>query len=115
MAENPMNDLSQTLKDAAYVAVGFGVLAFQKAQVRRRELEKQLGVSTESLREQLTKVAADAEKNIEPVVEAVEASLDQLEERLPEQAREVFKQVRTTAKQAGEQFRTYVAKAPAAA
>ena len=114
MAETPLNDLTQTLKDAAYVAVGFGVLAFQKAQVRRRELEQQLGVSTGSLREQLTKVAADAEKNIEPVVEAVEASLDQLEERLPEQAREVFRQVRTTAKQAGEQFRTYV-KTPAAA
>ena len=104
MADTPLNDLSKTLKDAAYVAVGFGVLAFQKAQVRRRELEKQL-----------TKAAADAEKNIEPVVEAVEASLDQLEERLPTQAREVFKQVRTTAKQAGEQLRTYVAKAPAAA
>lgn len=114
MAENPVNDLSKTLKDAAYVVVGFGVLAFQKAQVRRRELEKQFGVSAETLREQLTKVAADAEKNIEPVVEAVEASLDQLEERLPEQAREVFKQVRTTAKQAGEQFRTYV-KTPTAA
>jgi DNA anti-recombination protein RmuC len=114
MAENPMSDLTKSLKDAAYVAVGFGVIAFQKAQVRRRELEKQFGVSTESIREQLTKVAADAEKNIEPVVEAVEASLDQLEERLPEQAREVFKQVRTTAKQAGEQFRTYV-KAPTAA
>ena len=50
MAENPLNDLSKTLKDAAYVAVGFGVLAFQKAQVRRRELEKQLAVSTETLR-----------------------------------------------------------------
>ena len=100
-----MNDLTKTLKDAAYVVVGFGVLAFQKAQVRRVELEKQLGVSTESFRAQLTKVAADAEKNIEPVVEAVEASLDQLEERLPEQAREVFKQARTTAKDAGEQLR----------
>ena len=110
-----MTDLTQTLKDAAYVAVGFGVIAFQKAQVRRRELEQQLGVSTGTLREQLTKVAADAEKNIEPVLEAVETSLDQLEERLPEQAREVFKQVRTTAKQAGEQFRTYVAKDTAAA
>ena len=109
-----MTDVTKTLKDAAYVAVGFGVIVFQKAQVRRRELEKQLGVSTETFREQLTKVAADAEKNLEPVVEAVESSLDQLEERLPEQAREVFKQVRTTAKQAGEQLRTYV-KAPAAA
>ncbi|CAB4364171.1 MAG: hypothetical protein F2681_00945 [Actinobacteria bacterium] len=27
-------------RDAAYVAIGFGVLAFQQAQVRRRELEK---------------------------------------------------------------------------
>lgn len=114
MAETPVNELSKTLKDAAYVAVGFGVIAFQKAQVRRRELEQKFGVSTESIREQLTKVAADAEKNFEPVVEAVEASLDQFEERLPEQAREVFKQVRTSAKQAGEQFRTYV-KTPSAA
>ena len=115
MAESTVSDLTKTLKDAAYVAVGFGVIAFQKAQVRRRELEKQFNVSTEQVREQLAKVAAEAEGRIEPVVEAVEASLDQLEERLPEQAREVFKQVRTTAKQAGEQFRTYVAKAPAAA
>jgi hypothetical protein len=30
------------LKNAAYVAIGFGVIGFQKAQVRRRELTKQL-------------------------------------------------------------------------
>ena len=105
MAENPVNDLTQTLKDAAFVAVGFGVIAFQKAQVRRRELEAQLNVSTAELREQLTKAAAEAEERFEPVVEAVEASLDQREERLPESAREVFKQVRTTEKDAGEHFR----------
>ncbi len=29
-------------RDAAYVTIGFGVLAFQQAQVRRRELESQL-------------------------------------------------------------------------
>ena len=106
MAEATISDLTKTLQDAAYVAVGFGVIAFQKAQVRRRELEQQLNLSGDSLREQLTKVAAEAEERIEPVVEAVEASLDQLEERLPESARVVFQQVRTTAKDAGEQFRT---------
>lgn len=111
MAEATVQDLTKTLKDAAYVAVGFGVIAFQKAQVRRRELEQQLNVSTVALRDQITKAAAEAEERIEPVVEAVEASLDQLEERLPEPAREVFKQVRTTAKEAGEQFRTYLTKA----
>ena len=30
-------------RDAAYVSIGFGVLAFQQAQVRRRELEKTVG------------------------------------------------------------------------
>lgn len=32
-------------KDLAYVTVGFAVLGFQQAQVRRRELEKTLGCS----------------------------------------------------------------------
>ncbi len=98
-------DLIVNLRDAAFITVGFGVIAYQKAQVRRRELEKQFATSTATLREQLTKAAADAEGRIEPVVEAVEASLDTLQERLPEPARQVFQQVRTSAKDAGEQFR----------
>ena len=106
-----VDDLTKTLKDAAYVAVGFGVIAFQKTQVRRREFEKQYGFSTESVREQFTKVADEVEDRIEPVIEAVEASLDQLEERLPEQAREVFKTVRTTAKDAGAQLKTLLTEA----
>ena len=107
MAENTitLSDVTKTLKDAAYVAVGFGVLAVQKTQVRRRELQEQLAASSTQLREQLAKAAAKAEERSKPVVDAVEASLDQLEERLPEQAREVFKQARTTAKDAGEQLR----------
>jgi hypothetical protein len=32
-------------KDLTYTAIGFGVLGFQQAQVRRRELEKTLGCS----------------------------------------------------------------------
>lgn len=106
MAEATISDLTKTLQDAAYVAVGFGVIAYQKTQVRRRELEQQLNRQGETLREQLAKAAAGAEERIEPVVGAVEASLDQLEERLPEPARNVLQQVRTTARDAGEQFRT---------
>jgi DNA anti-recombination protein RmuC len=106
MAENPTADLTKTLKDAAYVVVGFGVIAFQKAQVRRRELEKQLAEQRTTWQEQLSKAAADAEGRFEPVAQTIESSLDTIEERLPEQAREVFKQVRTTAKEAGEQFRS---------
>jgi hypothetical protein len=35
-------ELSQALKDGVYVAIGLGVLGFQRAQVRRVELTKQL-------------------------------------------------------------------------
>ena len=36
-------------RDAAYVAIGFGVLAFQQGQVRRRELEKAVSGIVRSL------------------------------------------------------------------
>jgi hypothetical protein len=46
MAEAATDDLfsqvSAVASDALYVAVGFGVLGFQRLQVRRRELEAQL-------------------------------------------------------------------------
>lgn len=34
-----MPEIPSFVKDAAYVAIGFGVLTFQRAQVQRRELE----------------------------------------------------------------------------
>lgn len=63
-------DFNKTISDAAYVAVGFGVIAFQKAQVRRREIEARLGFTSDQLIEQLTKVAGEVEERIEPLVEA---------------------------------------------
>jgi hypothetical protein len=36
-------DVRKTATDAGYVAIGIGVLAFQQAQVRRRELQQRLG------------------------------------------------------------------------
>lgn len=37
-----MADLVSNMKDAGYVALGFALLGIQHAQVRRRELEKEL-------------------------------------------------------------------------
>ena len=42
MSDNPMKDFEQFARDAAYAAVGLGVLGFQKAQVRRREIAEAL-------------------------------------------------------------------------
>lgn len=44
------------LRDSFYVTVGFGVLAVQKLQVRRRELEKALDQQLAAPRQQLARV-----------------------------------------------------------
>jgi hypothetical protein len=43
MALTNAQDLSKLATDAFYVTVGFGVIAVQKVQVRRRELQEVLG------------------------------------------------------------------------
>ncbi len=40
-------------RDAAYIAIGFGVLTFQQAQVRRREIEKAVTAGVDAGRSQL--------------------------------------------------------------
>jgi ElaB/YqjD/DUF883 family membrane-anchored ribosome-binding protein len=107
-----MNDLTKTLKDAAYVTVGFGVLAFQRAQVRRQELRKQLAAPRQQLETQLNdvrvqvqKLVKDVDERLQPVRAEVEGRIDLLEERLPEQARGIVQQVRTLAKETETQAR----------
>jgi ElaB/YqjD/DUF883 family membrane-anchored ribosome-binding protein len=115
--------MTNTLKEAAYVTVGLGVLGFQKAQVRRVELtrqleegRKQLGSqfadATQTLEAQiaeLTKLiktlAADLDARIAPVRSVVEESLGSLEVRLPPQTRAFVEQARATAKETETQLR----------
>jgi hypothetical protein len=49
VADMNLGKVAKALEAPAYVAVGFGVLAFQRAQVRRRELQRQMGQLTHSL------------------------------------------------------------------
>jgi hypothetical protein len=44
MATEPLDDVRRAARDTLYVGVGLGLLAFQALQVRRRELERELGV-----------------------------------------------------------------------
>ena len=83
-----MPDVTKTAKDALYVTVGLGVLGFQKAQVRRRELARQVETQWGETAQQLQKLARELQGRVEPV-------LDQLKGRLPGSARELVHQART--------------------
>jgi len=109
-------DLTKLAKDVLYVSVGLGVIAAQKAQVRRREIREQLGDPRAQFKS-ISKLFDDRVKVVEERLEGVEtrfeALLDQLEERLPEQAREVAQQARTAAKEARTQARSLIGRGAA--
>ncbi|CAA9239709.1 MAG: hypothetical protein AVDCRST_MAG50-2149 [uncultured Acidimicrobiales bacterium] len=52
-------DLTALLRDGAYTAVGFGVVALQKAMVQRAELRKRLEAGARDAREQVRRVAEE--------------------------------------------------------
>ncbi|MGH9033822.1 MAG: hypothetical protein ACRDY4_08775 [Acidimicrobiia bacterium] len=58
-------DIPKTVQDAAYVSVGVGVLAFQQAQVRRREAQADLEVKVEKARSAIARQAKDARSSLE--------------------------------------------------
>src|SRR6266699_992477 len=81
----PMADVTKTVKDAAYVTVGLGVLAFQKAQVARRDLTKQVETQLTKTTEQVKDLQKQVEGRIQPV-------LGQLPTTVPAQAKDLVKQ-----------------------
>ena len=50
------NETVRVARNTFFASVGFGVLAFQKVQVRRRELEKTLGPQVEAWQRQIRSV-----------------------------------------------------------
>lgn len=122
MPELNVNDLTKALKDALYIGVGAGVIALQKVQVQRQELQKQIKPLLGDARNQLDKVTETVTDTVEEQVKVLEDRLDsvenqvddlldRLEEQLPEQAAEIVKQIRDAAKDAREQVLALVNRA----
>ena len=121
-----MADVRSTIKDAAYVGIGFGVLAVQKAQVRRQELQKRLEETFGEAKGGFDKLGEDVQDRLKLVEERLEAlgkqadaaaddfeekldkALDQVQERLPEQVKELFGKARSAGKDARTQARQLV-------
>lgn len=113
MPELNSDTMTKALRDAFYVTVGLGVVTFQRAQVRRQELRKQLATQVQEAREQVTKLTGVVEDRVRTVEERldaleteVERVLDTVEERLPEQARDVVRTAREAAKEYRGQLRS---------
>jgi ElaB/YqjD/DUF883 family membrane-anchored ribosome-binding protein len=121
-----MTDVRSTIKDAAYVGIGFGVLAFQKAQVQRQELRKTFTTGLGEAKGGLGKLGDDVQDRVKLVEERIEAlskqvdaaaddfeerldkALEEIQNRLPEQARELFGKARAAGKDARTQVRQLV-------
>jgi len=98
-------------RDAAYVAVGLGVLGYQRVQVHRVELQNRLSQDLaldqhiEDVRQGVAKSVRQIDDLTESAVRLFETTIQPIEERLPpsvtqlsvkarEQAREVRTQIR---------------------
>jgi hypothetical protein len=86
---NIAKGVTDLARDAAYVAVGLGVLGYQRAQVQRNELKNRLpkdfsldehlcGVRTE-----LTKGVTQLDDLLETATQFIETSIQPLEQQLP--------------------------------
>ena len=107
-------------RDAAYITIGFGVLAAQKAQVKRRELGKQMSEKMHSVKFEVPTPNVDDMKHtvesqitkLEARLDALEATLDKavdsFEKRLPDQASTLVGQAHDMAKAARKQVRGLV-------
>ena len=108
VAEITIDDIQKTVKDTVYVTIGLGVIAFQKAQVRRQELRKQFEASTGGARTAASDRVKTVEERLGAVENRIDAVLDDVEERLPPQVRTVVRQARETAKDTRTQLRDIV-------
>ena len=75
MARLQLDDVTNAVKDAAYVSVGLGVIAFQRLQVRRNELTKTLRAGG-AARSALDAVGALLGDRVKVVEERLGAVLD---------------------------------------
>lgn len=108
MAEITIDDIQRTVRDSFYVTVGLGVIAFQKAQVQRQELKKQLEQNVGAAEQAVSDSVKTLEERLEAVEHRIDTVLDDVEERLPAQARLVMSQARGVAKDARQQLRVLV-------
>ena len=118
MPEIDTDKVVETARDAAYIAVGLGVLAFQRANAVRRDVASDLTDRFESGKTQVEELRTKAQQRLADLDDrliALESKLDEavaaLESKLPDQAASVVGQAHELVKAARKQVHELVRKA----
>lgn len=104
-------EMAGVARRATYVAVGLGVLGFQRAMVERRRLEAVLAgdPSFEVLRTAVSARVGQADDLVESATRLVESAIEPLEDQLPAAARVVTGRAVDRSRQVRAQLRQLVA------
>lgn len=102
---DPAEDLSRLAREAAYTVLGLGVLAFQRAQVHRRQLHRRLATPRPEVGPALRRARASVRSVTDPV-------LDEVEKLLPEPGRSAVHLVRVGAVTAGDRVMDLIDPSP---
>ncbi|MCU0270687.1 MAG: hypothetical protein MUF83_18865 [Acidimicrobiales bacterium] len=119
------NEVVRIARDAVYITIGMGVIAYQNLQSGRHELEERLEAQVTETREQLGSLdkavetighrfedqTHQLEERLAGVEQRFEELLDEFEDHLPDQAQHVVAQARDAARDARGQLRTLVSRA----
>lgn len=104
-------DIADIGREAGYTIVGLGVLALQRAQVERVELQRRLAQDLQ-LDERLSDVRAGLVRQtevvdglVEEAFQFVETTFEPLEEQLPAPAREFTERAKVQAREVRTQLR----------
>ena len=85
-----MGRFAKTLEQPVYVAVGVGVLGFQRAQVLRRDLEQRAKPLASSAQAGAQRLGSDLGGLLEPLRQVVGGATGDLIEHLPTPARDLL-------------------------
>ena len=110
---NISKGVTDLARDAAYVAVGLGVLGYQRAQVQRVELQNRLSkdFSLDEVRQEVAKGIHQIDDLAETAVQFVETTLQPLEDKLPSSVSQVTTKAREQAREVRVQIRQRVSAA----
>lgn len=107
------NDVTATLKESAYIAVGLGVLAAQRARTRARQLTdalstiqpelaakgRQHGPELQALRSGLHQLVHQVDRQVQPWRRHVDGALDLVQDQLTTPYSQLFKVGRSAARE----------------